>query len=94
MDDSDAASEAASEASGNLVLDQDPDELPVPAQELVIDLAADGSDASSKKRSPISLIGDDSAPVIKPRAYQLEMVEESLKRNIIVAVCIPFASQD
>jgi hypothetical protein len=24
--------------------------------------------------------------VVKPRAYQLEMLEESLKRNIIIAV--------
>jgi hypothetical protein len=87
-------SESRSEGSGNLVLDQDPDELPVPVEELVIDLAADSSDVLSDKISPVPLIGDDGAPVIKPRPYQLEMVEESLKRNIIVAVCVPLASRD
>lgn len=33
-----------------------------------------------------SLILDDGPPVIRPRPYQKEMLEESLKRNIIVAV--------
>jgi hypothetical protein len=33
-----------------------------------------------------SLNLNDGAPAIIPRAYQIEMVEESLKRNIIVAV--------
>ncbi len=46
--------------------------------------------------SPCAPITDTNAPVdiredgvIDPRAYQLEMLEESIKRNIIVAVYPP-----
>ena len=31
-------------------------------------------------------LSEDSEVVLLPRAYQLEMLEESLRRNIIVAV--------
>jgi hypothetical protein len=33
---------------------------------------------------------DDSTMKLEPRAYQIEMLEESLKRNIIVAVSFLF----
>ena len=39
---------------------------------------------ASKSIAPIDDLGD---VAIKSRAYQLEMLQESLKRNIIVAVC-------
>lgn len=32
-------------------------------------------------------VHQDKNIALKPRSYQLEMVEESLRRNIIVAVC-------
>lgn len=47
----------------------------------------DGIDASlSDVESPTSLKLDDGPPVVQARPYQKEMLEESVKRNIIVAV--------
>jgi len=43
-------------------------------------------DLFSDHASIASLTLDDGTPNIKPRAYQVEMLEESLKKNIIVAV--------
>ena len=36
--------------------------------------------------------GDGPMPMIQPRAYQIEMFEESLKGNTIVCVSFPFSS--
>ena len=43
-------------------------------------------DLLSDRSSPASLTVNNGTPNIKPRAYQTEMLEESLARNIIVAV--------
>ena len=51
-------------------------------QEEISDIDAFLSDSDSLK----SLVIEDGPPVIKPRPYQKEMLEESLRRNIIVAV--------
>ena len=45
------------------------------------------STALDKKKSCTSAITGAQDVPVKSRAYQLEMLEESLKRNIIVAVC-------
>jgi hypothetical protein len=42
--------------------------------------------ADSRDRTPVE--EPQRAIVMTARAYQIEMLEESLKRNIIVAVCI------
>lgn len=39
-----------------------------------------------------ALDGQDTGPALQHRAYQLEMLEESLKRNIIVAVGLKTAN--
>ncbi|KAK0104085.1 Dicer-like protein 2 [Cadophora gregata f. sp. sojae] len=51
-------------------------------QEEISDIDAFLSDSDSLK----SLVIQDGPPVIKPRPYQKEMLEESLRRNIIVAM--------
>lgn len=51
-------------------------------QEEISDIDAFLSDSDSLK----SLVIQDGPPVIKPRPYQKEMLEESLRRNVIVAV--------
>jgi len=71
-------------------LDEDGDSL-WPANEIVEDLTGEGNDAGNtpsddEEPSGGPLFLDDGAPVIKPRPYQTEMLQESLKRNIIVAV--------
>jgi hypothetical protein len=67
------------------------------ANEIVEDLTGEIDELLSNSSSPASLTLQDGPPVVKPRPYQLEMVEESKKRNIIVAVspaenCKPAAS--
>jgi hypothetical protein len=57
-----------------------------PANEIVEDLTGEIDELLSNKSSPASLSLQDGPPVVKPRPYQLEMLEESKKRNIIVAV--------
>ena len=84
MDDSDCS---ASDTSETILAQFDDDELPhlqAVQSEIVEDLTDD--DFLSDEASIASLTLNDGSPVIKPRPYQLEMVEESLKRNIIVAV--------
>ena len=59
------------------------EDIPATTQQLadiVIDLSADRVEkvAETPKENRI---------ILKPRNYQLEMVDESLKRNIIVVVC-------
>lgn len=53
-----------------------------PVKEKLNDNDAFLSDSDSLR----SLIIQDGLPVIKPRPYQKEMLQESLKRNVIVAV--------
>lgn len=44
----------------------------------------------SKNTSSDALCFSEETPKIKPRPYQLEMLNEALERNIIVAVSPPF----
>lgn len=55
-----------------------------PANETLQDLTGEADDAASP--SSLNLTDSNGTPVIRPRPYQEEMVQESLKRNIIVAV--------
>lgn len=62
------------------------------ADNVVTSIVEDHTDEDrllSDTSSLSSLVPRDGHPEIKPRPYQLEMFEESLKRNIIVAVCHP-----
>lgn len=85
MDDSD---DASSEASDTAFQPDDIDNI-VTSIPLIQDLT-DEDKFLSDTSSLSSLLLKDGPPEIKPRPYQLEMFEESLKRNIIVAVCYPF----
>lgn len=56
------------------------------AGEVIIDELDTNDEVLTASSSFVSLTLDDHSPSIKPRPYQLEMVEESLKKNIIVAM--------
>lgn len=45
------------------------------------------ADASSKDAAGFIALPGDAADHLQPRAFQYEMLEESLQRNVIVAVC-------
>jgi hypothetical protein len=62
------------------------DDFPVNANEIVEDLTGEADAFVNDEASLSSLSLVDGLPVIKPRPYQTEMVQESLKRNIIVTV--------
>ena len=62
-------------------------ESPRIANEVVEDLTGENKITGNIQPSPDPLNTKDGEPAITPRPYQLEMLEESLKRNIIVAVC-------
>jgi superfamily II DNA or RNA helicase len=83
MDDSD---EALSDVSETVLADFDNDELPIVPDELIEDLTDGINDFLSDESSLASLNLEDDPPVIKPRPYQLEMVQESLNKNIIIAM--------
>ncbi len=84
-----AIEDSGSETSETVLQQDSLDEIPVTTIPQVEDLTEEDkflSDTSSLS----SLILNDGPPKIKPRPYQLEMLEESLKRNIIVAVRASF----
>jgi replicative superfamily II helicase len=83
MDDS---GDSASDVSDTILVPFDEDEPPRLPGEIVDDLANEIDDFSSDEGSLASLRLDDGSPVIKPRPYQLEMVQESLSKNIIIAM--------
>ena len=86
MNDSD---DSASDLSETILAAFDGDQLPNLAAEVVEDLAAGNeSDDLSDEVSLASLSLMEGPPAIKPRPYQIEMVEGSLKQNIIVAVLV------
>jgi hypothetical protein len=60
-----------------------------PANESVEDLTGEIDELLSNSSSAAPLALQDGTPIVKPRPYQLEMVEESKKHNIIVAVSPP-----
>lgn len=76
--------DARSEASDSLF--EDEAAVSIPATEVVDDLTGETDDLSSENGSFASL-NLNGCPVMKPRPYQIEMVELSVQRNIIVAVC-------
>jgi superfamily II DNA or RNA helicase len=83
MDDTDHSTSDSSE----IVLQPfDGDELPPLPEEIVEDLTNDKINDFSGEGSRASLTLDDGTPSIKPRPYQLEMVQESLSKNIIIAM--------
>lgn len=83
MEESD---DSASDVFEMVLAPFDKDELPHLLDEVVEDHTNEVDDFSSDDDSPASLILDDGIPAIKPRPYQLEMVQESLSKNIIIAM--------
>ena len=80
MSDFDSDSEDASVH----VLEEVDVEIKEPRRAVVDDLT--GEDGFFSDQSSLSSLKlSDGSPSIKPRAYQLEMLEESLKQDIIVA---------
>lgn len=63
---------------------------PKAANEVIEDLTGEADDLLNDAASLSSLSLVDGPPVIKPRAYQTEMVRESLRRNVIVAVSLAY----
>ena len=59
---------------------------PHPVEETVIE----SNEALPEEQNTLGAV----APSFNPRTYQVEMCEESLKRNIIVAVSLPGRSVD
>ena len=81
LDDSD------SELSDSILpLPNPDDDFPVKANEIVEDLTGEADAFLNDEASLSSLSLLDGPPVIKPRPYQTEMLQESLRRNVIVAV--------
>lgn len=62
------------------------DELPVTANEIVEDLTGEGDVCLDDEESLSSVGLGGGPPVLKPWSYQTEMLQESLRRNVIVAV--------
>lgn len=87
MDDSD---DSSSETSETVLLQDDLDEVPITTTPLVEDLTGSDKFLSDESSLASLVLKDDEPPKIKPRPYQKEMFEESLTRNIIVAVCASF----
>jgi replicative superfamily II helicase len=83
MDDTD---DSTSDSSEIVLQPFDGDELPPLPEEIVEDLTNDKINDFSGEGSRASLTLDDGTPSIKPRPYQLEMVQESLSKNIIIAM--------
>lgn len=60
--------------------------------ETVEDLCSDTSESNVENEDDDSNAGEKGENVIvTPRTYQLEMLEESLKRNVIVAVSMSYS---
>lgn len=69
-------------------------DLYIPTQEVVEDFTGETEeiDVNAPFLSPLT---DGGKPKVTPRAYQLEMLDESLKQNTVVAVCLcPFMRED
>jgi hypothetical protein len=83
IEDSD---DSASDVSETVLPPFDENELPRLPDEVVEDHTNEVDDFLSDDDSPASLHLENGTPAIKPRPYQLEMVEESLSKNIIIAM--------
>jgi superfamily II DNA or RNA helicase len=63
-----------------------PDDMEtIQPRQAVEDLAEEDDSFSDSQASLPALTLSDGAPSIKPRSYQIEMLEESIKHNTIVA---------
>ncbi|KAH8687850.1 hypothetical protein BGZ60DRAFT_394641, partial [Tricladium varicosporioides] len=78
--------DSSSETSNTILDGPNFDEAPITAHEIIEDLTAEESVSPDDQEIPIPTSAKDAAPVVRPRSYQYEMLEESLKRNIIVAM--------
>ena len=58
-----------------------------PVNEIVNDLTAEEDVLTNVSNANLFDLSGQT-PIIKPRAYQIEMLEESLRHNIIVAVSL------
>jgi superfamily II DNA or RNA helicase len=83
MDDSD---DSASDVSETILEPFEEDELPRLPDDIVEDLTDPIIDLLSDEISLSPFTLDDGTPSIKPRPYQLEMVQESLNKNIVIAM--------
>jgi hypothetical protein len=77
--------DSTSESSETVIDNPGEDEAEKSANEIIEDKTGDIDDPLSEGSPPRSIDLNNDLPAIKPRPYQLEMVEESLKQNIIVA---------
>ncbi|KAF8856499.1 hypothetical protein BDZ45DRAFT_675488 [Acephala macrosclerotiorum] len=83
----DGSDDSSSETSEAVLLQDDLDEnIPITTNPLVEDLTDDDKFLNDGSSLSSLVLKDGEAPKIKPRPYQKEMLEESLKRNIIVAM--------
>ena len=74
--------------SSNPLDTSDSDEVTDPVATAVANESVEDFTSGQDIPSPSSFTGlKDGVPVVKARPYQKEMMEESLSRNIIVAVC-------
>src|SRR4051794_6354812 len=73
-----------SSSSDEYEKEEDLGEAVINNEEIVEDLTVEESIPSPRSADGLQ----DGVPVIKARAYQTEMMEESLKKNIIVAVSV------
>ena len=78
--------DSTSESSETVIDNSGEDEAVTAAKEIIEDKTGAIDDPLSEGSSPRPIDLNNDLPAIKPRPYQLEMVEESLKQNIIVAV--------
>jgi hypothetical protein len=62
------------------------DELPITASVVIEDLTGETDELVGESDSFVAFNSSSGVPAIKPRSYQLEMFEERLNQNIIVAV--------
>lgn len=84
MESSDSSSESCDPSEEGRCRNND--ELPVAANVVIEDLTGETDDLVGENESFVAFNLSSGVPAIKPRSYQLEMFEESLKQNIIVAV--------
>lgn len=66
------------------------DGLHVPVNE-VTEYVTGGTEERNRHGILTPLSGSEEELIVTPRSYQLEMLEESLKKNIIVAVGLPLS---
>lgn len=90
MDQADGAIDETGEVM--MPINHDTSELSLPAIEIIDDRTGEDDDMSSEDgpRTPATTMSEGKQTVTA-RTYQLEMLDESLKKNIIIAVslCLP-----